>query len=102
MQLAIEKTSEKVKTWLFKGLAVENCFVDEQFSVEDFVKLYRLVDVVAIQTISIGTHNRDHLKQVGVFVFGKQLPCLAKEFASHQVVLPIHIKNSLAKVFVIL
>jgi len=40
VKLAIQKASEEVKTWLLEGLTIQNGFVNEQLSVEDFVKLY--------------------------------------------------------------
>jgi hypothetical protein len=50
MQMEIQESSEKVKTWLFLShIAVSNGFVHEAFGLQHFVKFDLLVNRVASQ-----------------------------------------------------
>lgn len=48
MQVEIQQSSEKVKTWLFLfHIAVSDCFIHETFCLQNFIEFDLLVNRVA-------------------------------------------------------
>lgn len=84
MQMEIQESSEKVKTWLFLShIAVSNGFVHEAFGLQHFVKFDLLVNRVASQWKAVTADYRNDLEAVGVLILWVLFPRLCKVLARH-------------------